>query len=232
MLLEVAIGLAILGVILGLSLPLMSHYQQSERLRVTQAHQEMILSALGAYGGHYEELPCPANPYDDSGEAQAICPKSSECVGSVPYKTLGLPKSITLDGYGNPMIYAVEPQFTNKESICLKDISTRLLTVLDAKQRSVLSNNEGPALAVVLLSQGRAFKDPKGREVENLDKTPRFFDLPFSDNPDQPFRHILKWATRDVLLSYYGHSGCAKQSPDSSHTSSQQSPIDPLLGEG
>jgi prepilin-type N-terminal cleavage/methylation domain-containing protein len=221
-LVEMAIVLAILGIIIGLSLPLLTHFKDQERKQITLKHQELVLTALGTYVARHHQLPCPADQDQDtlgtsSGMARLSCNDftQSNAFGFIPFRTLGIPEAKTKDAFGHPMYYAVNPALTNKDSYCMNQTPTddplSTLTVVDESGQQVIDHQENVPLAVVLVSEGEAYKKPTSlEEIENVTPNLKFYSRPYSQNPDGPFRHFIIWANRDMLMSYYGHSTCTK----------------------
>lgn len=214
-LIELAIVLAIIGVITGLSLPLLSHYKAIERKQLTQKNQELILTALGSYAARHHQLPCPAQ--DGIGLARTSCNAldQRQSFGVVPFRSLGLPEASAKDGYGHHMHYAVNPALTEKDSYCRYQLSNdhndSQLVVLDEQDLPIIDHQENLPLAVVILSEGDAFKKPiSAYEIENMEPHLKFHVRAYAQNPQQPFRHIVTWASRDMLITHYGNSSCAK----------------------
>jgi hypothetical protein len=223
MLAELAIVLAIIGIIAGLSLPLITHFKNQERKQVTLKHQEIILTALGTYVARHHQLPCPSDQ-KANGMARLSCNDRSQisAVGLIPFRTLGIAEDKTKDAYGHPMHYAVNPTLTGKDSYCIviREDLTNDLNVYDESGKPVIDHQEKVPMAVVLISEGDAYQRPSSQhEIENVTPSLKFYAHPYAQNPAQPFRHFVSWASRDMLISYYGHSTCAKANlrPEQSH---------------
>lgn len=217
-LVEMAIVLAIIGIIAGLSLPLMTHYKDQERKQITLKHQEIVLTVLGIYAARHHQLPCPSDQLlgNNSGMARLSCNDKTQtkAFGFIPFRTLGIPESKTKDAYGHPMYYAVNPSLTDKDSYCISqstDYTFKSLTVFDETGQPVMDPQENVPLAVVIVSEGEAYKKPvSSQEVENVTPNLQFYAHPYSQNPNQPFRQFILWASRDMLIRYYGNSTCTK----------------------
>lgn len=217
---ELALVLAIIGVIAGLSLPLLTHFKDQERKQTTLKRQEFVLTALGTYVARHHQLPCPTNPQTvgkQQGIARLSCNDRNQAssFGMIPFRTLGISEAVTKDAYGHPMYYAVNPTLTAKDSYCMDQSpdhdSPSTLIVFDETGHAVIDQQEKVPIAVVLVSEGEAYHKPISRqEIENTTPTLRFYTSPYAQNTQHPFRHFVTWASRDMLIRYYGHSTCTK----------------------
>ncbi|MDP4840177.1 MAG: hypothetical protein NWR43_01140 [Alphaproteobacteria bacterium] len=62
------------------------------------------------------------------------------------------------------------------------------------------------------MSEGEAFRTPQSSfERRNTDESLTFVEAPYSVNKENPFRHIVRWSTRNNLLTYYGKSAPLSQ---------------------
>jgi prepilin-type N-terminal cleavage/methylation domain-containing protein len=109
-LVELSVVLVIMGVLLSLSLPLLSSQSIKSATLRTQGHKEQVEKALKSYWSHTNTLPCPAPP-----QAQGVAPKTcrgASAIGVIPYKTLGIPEQMAKDGHRRYFTYAVESKLT------------------------------------------------------------------------------------------------------------------------
>ncbi|MBN9412334.1 MAG: prepilin-type N-terminal cleavage/methylation domain-containing protein [Candidatus Paracaedimonas acanthamoebae] len=232
-LIELAIVLAIIGIIGGLSIPLLTPQIERTKLDVTRRHHQEIMDSLASYAALYKSLPCPADPAaqgQEAGVARLYCSKSPEARGIIPYRTLGLPESVARDGYKNFVTYAVEPKIIfrpsaefNFKRFCEK-ISSRSLKVIDENGSSVLGKGEDSIL-FVLVSHGPTGHgayigkgtieihqgiDVGRGEIENGNGDLTFISAPYSTRKDAPFRHIVTWKTQrnfaGICTSYRLHT--------------------------
>jgi prepilin-type N-terminal cleavage/methylation domain-containing protein len=112
-LLEMSLVLAIMGVIIGLSLPPLLQMQHVTKVKMTEQHQEAVMIALAGYALRTGYLPCPSDPRTP-GEARSSChTHMAQAIGGIPYLTLGIPEKYAQDGFYQPLIYAVVPALTN-----------------------------------------------------------------------------------------------------------------------
>lgn len=218
-LIELAIVLAIIGIIGGLTVPPLTHQIEKSRLEVTRRHHQEIVDSLASYTVLYRTLPCPADPAaqgQEAGISRLHCTKTSEAIGIIPYRTLGLPESVARDGYKNFMTYAVEPKLSFRpgaefdfKRFCEK-ISSRSLKVTDENGLSVLGTGEDSILFVLIShgSSGQGAYIGKGTtqthqglyssksEIENGNGDLIFINSPYSTREETPFRHIVTWKTQ------------------------------------
>lgn len=116
-LVEMAVVLAIVGLLLaGLLLPLGAQIDQ-QRMNETQRRLELARDALAGFATANRRLPCPASATSSGVEviATAFSPGGGTCslpwTGFIPAVTLGLypvdSNNIYVDAWGNPIHYAV-----------------------------------------------------------------------------------------------------------------------------
>lgn len=232
-LIELAIVLAIIGIIGGLTVPLLTHQIEKSRLEVTRRHHQEIVDSLASYAAFHRTLPCPADPAaqgQKAGVARPYCAKAAEVIGIIPYRTLGLPESVARDGYKNFITYAAEakiifsPVAEHDFKMFCRKISPRSLKVIDEKGSNVLGASEDSIL-FVLVSHGptghgayigkgtnekRQGADAGHGEIENGNGDLTFISSPYSTREDAPFRHIITWKTQrnfaGICTSYRLHS--------------------------
>lgn len=129
-LVEVAISVAIVGILMGGALELQQRARAQRQLESTYDNMDAITQALSIYVETAGRLPCPANPaVSDASfgwergvkpaDLQGSHPPTGTCDGTtrdgiVPFMTIGLPLQTARDGWGNFYSYAVSPVFTRK----------------------------------------------------------------------------------------------------------------------
>ena len=109
-LVEAAILLVILGLVSGAGIKIYAQVKQLKQHQVTEHHREAIISSLAAYVARKGHLPCPAPRNSNNGEEARSGERCAVNRGIVPYFTLGIVKSISLDGLHRPYLYAPDPQ--------------------------------------------------------------------------------------------------------------------------
>ena len=138
-LIELALVIAITGLLAGTYLPLANIWMNYKRQSITKDHIQEIREAMKQYmirNGHY---PCPGPRVDvdtdypfaetcvlhanDIGSARkrgvysiAVDGEESVVEGGVPYMRMNIPRSVIFDGWGNLFTYAVTSGLTNRKS--------------------------------------------------------------------------------------------------------------------
>lgn len=153
---EIAIGLIVMGLLLGLTLPVMRLYFDRVQVLKTQENQRIVHGALRTYQQtqNKHNLPCPANP-NASGQNRGVadCTQRSQW-GLVPYRTLGLPEKLAKDGYNRFMTYVVEHNLT-RPNIDIHTIKGGNVQVYDEHGHSVLpEKTDDNFIAFALISHG------------------------------------------------------------------------------
>ena len=94
-LVEMAIVLAIVALLLGGLLPMISSQIEQQRRNETRKYVDEVRDALLGYAIANKHLPCPAT--DTNGVAVATCMTAASQVGYLPYNDLGVTDK---DAYG------------------------------------------------------------------------------------------------------------------------------------
>jgi len=129
-LVEVAISVAIVGILMGGALELYQQARTQRQYETTYDNMDTIIQALSVYAETAGRLPCPADPAASGAtlgwergakpaDLQAGKFPAGACDGKtregiVPYMTLGLTPWTARDGWGNFYTYAVSPVFTRQ----------------------------------------------------------------------------------------------------------------------
>jgi prepilin-type N-terminal cleavage/methylation domain-containing protein len=216
-LLELSIVLIILGILGGLSLPLLTAQIQRAAHVKTRSHQEYVLNAIAAYVEKNKRFPCPAIPQGieaEYGVSQLHC-RGQRAKGIIPFKTLGISEIYSQDGFKRLMTYVVEPEFA-KVDTALQNESGGYITLLredgsTALAPPLVTDRNPNSVALLLISHGEsgsgAFigKGQTGKiqgnnlsphKRENLDDNFIFIESSQSDD-------ILRWESRDQFLKHY-----------------------------
>lgn len=129
-LVEVAISVAIIGILMGGALELQQRARTQRQFESTYDNMDAIIQALSIYVETAGRLPCPANPavsdasfgwergvkpadLHDGHSPTGTCDAKNRD-GIVPFMTIGLPVQTVRDGWGNFYSYAVSPVFTRQ----------------------------------------------------------------------------------------------------------------------
>jgi type II secretory pathway pseudopilin PulG len=127
---EVAISVAIIGILMGGALELYQRAHTQRQYETTYDNMDTIIQALSVYVETAGRLPCPADPAAPvatlgwergikPADLQAGKSPTGSCdaktrEGIVPFMTIGLPVQTARDGWGNFYSYAVSPVFTRQ----------------------------------------------------------------------------------------------------------------------
>lgn len=107
-LIEMAVVIAIIGILMTFGIRLATSFQNKGAFSATAERQKQIKESLIAYLGRTGELPCPADPATLTGEESldggGVC---TDARGLVPFQTLGIPRSIAIDGWDRFFTYSV-----------------------------------------------------------------------------------------------------------------------------
>lgn len=107
-LIEIAIGIIILGILIsGMTLPLAAQ-MQTRQLKENEAYLEQIREALLGYVIQHGVLPCPS--LDQNGIAASNCLDWSETQGFLPWKTLQVRAK---DAWQTAWMYRANRAFVN-----------------------------------------------------------------------------------------------------------------------
>lgn len=108
LLLEIAIGISVIGLVSGFFLTRGMIAAKSMRERKTRDNIEIVTSALASYLSANKRLPRPSMPGGNGFESG----EGDIAVGNVPFNTIGIAERNSVDGRGRPLIYVVEPKLT------------------------------------------------------------------------------------------------------------------------
>jgi hypothetical protein len=200
-------------------------------MKNTEKKQENLLKVLAQFALLNKRLPHAANPKSPKQEFGKEEEKLS--VGLIPYHTLGIPESMTKDGYGNYFTYAMQPLIRKTEPAMIKrtdfctETPVRPAIFLTENDQAIIPDpkaQKNDFVALVIVSHGTNgygayFGQPgqvekrlhgiHGREEEtNADKTGYFISRAKSYKQEDYFDDHVIWATRNVLASVYGGESC------------------------
>ncbi len=220
-LIEISIALIIMGLFASLTIPLITAQHRLNQQRTTHNHQEQILAALAAYVLQHHHLPAPAA--SSQGKAINNCEKHTQCVGFVPFTTLGISEKTAKDGYGNWFTFAVHPELTQARSQTVNkgeyfcNISAHLIRIRNIHTNQSIKEEKKDPLAIVLISHGKtgggaltesgSRLPAHGPETKNSQGTLNFIE---GHAPD--FDHQVYWITRDIFMAYHAKSPCTEES--------------------
>ena len=118
-LVEIAIVLAIIGLALGMFLPISTAMKDTQSRQLTKTKLEVIDTALANFVAQNKYLPCPALGTTASGAANAgveqrvvatgTCNPATQANGVVPWVTLGITENDASDAWLQRITYRVDP---------------------------------------------------------------------------------------------------------------------------
>lgn len=220
-LLELAIVLLILGMIGGLSLPLLTTQLTRTAFLKTRSNQDYVVNALAAFVEKNRRFPCPAEPHRtgaEFGQAQESC-RLEKAKGIIPFKTLGISETYACDGFKRLMTYVVEPELT-KRQINPQEEAGGVISIRSENGFPLIpvpkKTEKNPNyIAFILISHGESGvgaylgKGQTGKiagsslsphKRENSDDNFVFVESSLTDD-------LLRWESRDQFLKHYVRGG-------------------------
>lgn len=178
-LLEMAIVLVVLGIILGMSLPLLSELSRHRHSRVTSKDLEEIKDALTGYAGIHGRLPWA----DTNGDGREDV---GQPTGALPFLELGVGPA---DGWRNAYLYDVNQTLATTNSLWGLCNALSSLGSGSLPQLSFSPGGTSSAQALVLISPGENSSLDGGnsdgdRIYESHTPTQGFDDLTVGINPN------------------------------------------------
>lgn len=110
---EMAIVVLLIGIMLTLGLGILKAQADSAAYSATVKKQAVVKDAMVTYLRNNWRLPCPdtnVTPPGPDGAENRVGAVTTACTanfGVIPYATLGLPREMALDGWGNYMSYHI-----------------------------------------------------------------------------------------------------------------------------
>ena len=212
-LLEMAITLAILGILLSTMLPSLATHMENQRNRDTRASLQQIRETLLAHAAIHGRLPCPTRESDPSATGYGLeyCDDSIAEEGYLPWRSLGVPAtdawgSIRLgrdDAWRNHWLYRVDSLFAIAP-FSLDDTtgSGNLRLEVRDDQGRLLTNRGQPPVALVCSMGSNGQMDGGNATVESAPQAR--YQLSHAGNT---FDDICVWISRPMLVSALLHSG-------------------------
>lgn len=212
-LVEMAIVLAVLALLLGGGLTVLSTQIEQQRYKDTQRLLDEAKEALIGHAVRFGRLPCPADPTIASGTAGAgqENPAGGPCAtpqGVLPWATLGLPE---LDAWGRRFTYRVTANFarqiTPPATAAFALAENGDITVRPAAAPATPLAAQIPAVLISHGPNGLGAYPPSGTpqmpastdndEIENYDVNPEFI----SKTPTTTYDDLVVWVTPAILAN-------------------------------
>ena len=221
-LVEMAIVLAIIALILGTGLTVLSAQQDQRRVEDTKARMEVARDALIGFAIINGRLPCPAEPTTPSGttvggiaagfERPAIaagCTGGAAAVeGVLPWATLGIAET---DGWGHRFTYRVTGIFagttpftlTSSGDIFIRNTSVAGGVSLASTMPAVIVSHGMNGLRAYLPSGSRLPVSTDADEAENSNNDANFI----SKELTTAFDDQLIWISPNILFNRMVQAG-------------------------
>ncbi len=191
-LVEMAVVLAIVGLLLGGLLPTISSQIDQQRRNETRKYMDEVRDALLGYAisSANKRLPCPDTNGD--GSAEAACTTTASQIGTLPYKDLGVTDK---DTYGSVLLYAVTKEFADSVThFTLSTAGTMRICTAAACTTTLTST-----AAAVIVSRGSNWANtPSTDEAENSDSDSDFVSHDFVQNG---FDDLAIWVSPNTLVN-------------------------------
>ncbi len=222
-LIEISVVLVIISILLGVMLEFSSSNIDAADYEATEKKIAAIQDAITVFmkSNPNRNLPCPAAR--DTAENNASFGLASACtvaagagltdvgtirIGVVPTKTLGLPDSMMIDGFGNRILYAVTKPLSTAVAPLDPLVNFGGITIKDGSTNDIVTN-----AAYVIVSHGKNAMGSNTRagtahastctgtkaDQENCDNDDIIFRDTFSNDAttDSFFDDIVGWMRYD-----------------------------------
>jgi prepilin-type N-terminal cleavage/methylation domain-containing protein len=207
-LIELAISLAIIGVLLGMLIVPLNAQIDQQRINDTNRQLQLITEAIMGFAVANGRLPCPAAPATASNVANAgteVKPGAACTLtqGVVPWTTLGVPEA---DAWGRRFTYRITPIFADNATGGLPATFTLgdngALTVTNgaaniATNIVAVTVSHGKNGAGGFLPDGTQMPAGAGDEAENTDADNTFV----AKTHDPAYDDLVGWVSPNVLKS-------------------------------
>jgi len=201
-LIETAIVLAIMATLIGFGLPLLSRLQMTQKHNACLKNIELSQQILNQYFHYYNRLPCPASEDDPTlaGVAPPDCPHAASWSGSLPYRTLGLPRSQALDSQGQVLRYHIDPHYTSAEGRKMPPTQgDHRILVLTSDNQPVVVHDKNPIIYILQANNTSQFK-------AELSSGQRVFHEPSTVVDTTQFPYKLVWIAVDTVTAPYSQN--------------------------
>jgi prepilin-type N-terminal cleavage/methylation domain-containing protein len=220
-LIELAIVMAVIGIMMAGAMKLLGGQLDNARSQATEERLDAIDDALIAFYASNDRLPCPADGSlavgdADFGRAQPEISGSCTAITAVnqvlPWRSLGLQEGLSYDGWHGRFGYRVSAPLTTTGSASLGDLIVRdgAASVAGTSELTaaaafiVISHGENGLGAWLASSNRRATTGVPTHEAENTDGGAPFVDTPISAASGEEFDDIILWREKAPLAQATG----------------------------
>ncbi|MDO8925367.1 MAG: prepilin-type N-terminal cleavage/methylation domain-containing protein [Sideroxyarcus sp.] len=216
-LVEMAVVLAIVALLMGGLLPMLSGQQERAQRNETRQQMEEIRQALIGFAVVNGRLPCPTDPtitdptHADYGSERADCSAAPTEEGYLPWKTLGVSE---IDAWGTKRSaiaqpwngywrYRVNRNFANTAALITMTTSPSAADALVVQERNgtqITSNTENPV--AIVFSAGPDLT-PNGENGDAFEAASGTYvgDTPGSLPDGTQYDDMLVWISRPQIIN-------------------------------
>lgn len=192
-LIEMAVVLAIVALLLGGLLPVISSQVEQQRRNETRKYMDEVRDALLGYTIANKHLPCPDSNND--GAAESTCTTAASQIGTLPYIDLGVTNK---DAYGNALVYAVTKEFANSTMLFTLSTTGTINTMRVCTAAACAAHLTNNAVAVIVSRGANWATASSADEVENTDGDINFVSHDFMQNG---FDDQVVWLSPNTLFN-------------------------------
>jgi prepilin-type N-terminal cleavage/methylation domain-containing protein len=187
-LVEMAVVLAIVGILLAGLLPTLSSQIEKQRRNETQKYMSEVRDSLLGFAVSNGRFPCPDTNSD--GASEATCTTAASQFGTLPYVDLGV---VNTDAYGKTLLYSVTKKFATP--FLLTDTGVMRICTTPACT-TTLTNN---AVAVIVSRGEITLHTPAiADEAENADGDADFVSHDLAQNG---YDDLVVWVPPSILFN-------------------------------
>lgn len=196
-LVEMAIVLAIVALLLGGLLPVISGQIEQQHRNETRKYMDEVRDALLGYVVAKKYLPCPDT--DNDGLQNAPCTAAAFSVGKLPYKDLGVSDK---DAYGNQLRYAITKEFADQTPASLFKLSNvGILRVCSNATCTPATNILTSGAVAVIVSQGANWPRPAEFSAEEIENDNTNADFVSKDLVQNGYDDLVVWLSPNILFN-------------------------------
>jgi len=195
-LVEMAIVLAIIALLLGGLLPVISGQIEQQRRTETRKYMDEVRDALLGYAIANKHLPCPDTGSD--GIENRTGTSCTQQAGTLPYNTLGVTDK---DAYNTVLVYAVTSAFADSSSTFGLTTSGALHVCTAAASPTTnpcTANLTSNAVAVIVSRGANWATATSDDEKENTDSDT---DFVYHDFVQNGFDDLVVWISPNTLFN-------------------------------
>lgn len=193
-LVEMAVVLVIIAFLVsGLLVPLSEQFEQ-KRIQATDERLEQIKEALIGFAIISGRLPCP--DADSDGKEDTSC----NTEGELPWATLALNTSHSIDGWGTRLRYRVDNRYTTQPLPDEPPNTTSNLRVRDRDGNELTDESVNSNVIAIIFSYGRDQQaNDENNTMDNVYAEDVYIENQFDDR--------LVWLPKSILISRLALAG-------------------------